>query len=143
MDKCNEFVTLPIETYTNTPSTFSYIKEERYSRLTNTNENNGKKVFQRKNMIKKKGSHLSQKELSPTKFREKFFDRIKECLENDIKERNNTKKKTIIYRSETILNINDKCYDLSDISSLNLNSSKEEENNDDDDSLEFHFVTEQ
>ena len=137
MDKDNEIVTLPIETYTHTPSsTFSYIKEERYSRHTNTNE---QKVFQRKNMIKKKESHLSHKEISPTKFREQFLDRIKECLESDIKER-----KTIIHHSETILNFNDKSYELSDISSLNLNSSKEEENNEEDDnSFEFHFVTEQ
>ncbi len=136
MDKDNEIVTLPIETYTHTPSsTFSYIKEERYSRHTNTNE---QKVLQRKNMIKKKGSHLSHKEISPTKFREQFLDRIKECLESDIKER-----KTIIHHSETILNVNDKSYELSDISSLNLNSSKEEENNEEDDnSFEFHFVTE-
>lgn len=142
MDKDNEIVTLPIETYTNTPSsTFSYIKEERYSRHSNSNE---KKVFQRKNILKKKGSHLSQKEISPTKFREQFLDRIKECLENDIRERNNKKRKTIIYHSETILNFNDKCYELSDISSLNLNSSKEEENNEEEDnSYEFHFVTEQ
>lgn len=142
MDKDNEIVTLPIETYTHTPSsTFSYIKEERYSRHTNTNE---QKVFQRKNMIKKKGSHLSHKEISPTKFKEQFLDRIKECLESDIKERNNKKRKTIIYHSETNLNFNDKSYELSDISSLNLNSSKEEENNEEDDnSFEFHFVTEQ
>ena len=94
-------------------------------------------------MIKKKESHLSHKEISTTKFREQFLDRIKECLESDIKERNNKKRKTIIYHSETI-NFNDKSYELSDISSLNLNSSKEEENNEEDDnSFEFHFVTQQ
>ena len=71
-------------------------------------------------MIKKKGAHLSHKEISPTKFKEQFLDRIKECLESDIKERNNKKRKTIIYHSETILNYNDKSYELSDISSLNL-----------------------
>ena len=39
----------------------------------------------------------------------------------------------------TILKTDNSYYDLSDISSLNLNTSKEESSSDDDDAIEFHI----
>ena len=137
-------ITLPIETYSNTSSSSNYfVKEQRYNRTKQEQWNIVMKDETRNNFrLLKKPLHFSQKELSPKQFREKFLKRLNEYNENNSNKEDSIplkKKNTQYYISEsfTMLNKENSYYDLSDISSLNLNSSKEEGS--DDEQYEINF----
>lgn len=141
MSNKSEMIILPTETFSSTSaSTNSFVKEEKFIRLksnTPSHKSNNKPQCKR---IEKKNPHLSTKEVSPSKFRETFLEKMaefenKKYNEYSDKKRNLKKTKTVSYISEscTMLNKEHSYYDLSDISSLNLNSSKEESSDDDED----------
>ena len=131
--KDEAIITLPIETYSNTSASSNYfVKEQRYHRNKKEEWNIiSKDETRQKFRLLKKASHFSQKELSPKQFREKFLKRLNEYNENNTAKEDKVplkKRNTQFYISEsfTMLNKENSYYDLSDISSLNLNSSKEE-----------------
>ena len=144
MNQKEEMIILPVETYSNTTASSNcFVKEQKYNRKKNdkciivTQQATTKGI-----RLLKKTSHLSQKELSPKQFREKFLARLDEHNESN-KEKEDfvplKKRNTQYYISEsfTMLNKENSYYDLSDISSLNLNSSKEEGS--DDEQYEINF----
>lgn len=141
MSNKSEMIILPTETFSSTSaSTNSFVKEEKFTRLKSNTPSHKSNTKPQCKRIEKKNSHLSTKEVSPSKFREKFLEKMaeyekKKYNEDSDKKRNLKKTNTVSYISEscTILNKEHSYYDLSDISSLNLNSSKEESSDDDED----------
>ena len=86
--------------------------------------------------------HLSTKEVSPSKYRQFFLEKnfeVKQYKEDSDKKLQKNCSFNFKADHYTILNTDNSYYDLSDISSLNLNTSKEESSSDDDDAIEFHI----
>lgn len=140
-------IILPTETFSSTStSANSFVKEEKFTRLKSITLSFDNITKTRCKRIEKKNSHLSTKEVSPSKFREKFLEKIAEYEHKKYNEDSDKKKKykkrnTVNYISEsfTMINKEHSYYDLSDISSMNLNSSKEESSDDSEDAIELNI----
>ena len=140
MTNKSNVIILPTETFS-CNSQNSFVREEKFIRRKNNNllfeSGIGKK---RSNKI---NSHLSTKEISPSKYRRNFFfekmDEVKQYKEDNDKKLH--KKCTFIEHNYTMLNTDNSYNNLSDISSLNLNTSREESSSYDDDeySIEFNY----
>lgn len=142
MTSKSNVIILPTETFS-CISQNSFVREEKFIRRKNNNllfeSGIGKK---RPNKINSH-SHLSTKEISPSKYRRNFFfekmDEVKQYKEDSDKKLH--KKCNFIEHNYTMLNTDNTYYNLSDISSLNLNTSREESSSDDDNeyAIEFNY----
>lgn len=140
MTNKSNVIILPTETFS-CNSQNSFVREEKFIRRKNYillfESGTGMK---RSNKI---NSHLSTKEISPSKYRSNFFfekmDEVKQYKEDSDKKLH--KKCNFIEHNYTMLNTDNSYNNLSDISSLNLNTSREESSSDDDDeySIEFNY----
>lgn len=123
----NDLVILPPETFSNTSSSAnSFIQVEKLTRGCSKIEIRGKiqSPVRQTNTILKKASHLSQKEISPEKFREKF---LKKIVEFELEKENLVARRPNKYHTEAFSFVDDNLYyDISDISSLDLNSSADD-----------------
>ena len=140
MTSKSNVIILPIETFS-CISQNSFVREEKFIRRKNNNilfeSGTGKK------RLNKINSHLSTKEISPSKYRNNFFfekmDEVKQYKEDNDKKLH--KKCNFIEHNYTMLNTDNSYNNLSDISSLNLNTSREESSSDDDNeyAIEFNY----
>ena len=138
MTNKSNVIILPTETFS-CNSQNSFVREEKFIRRKNNNllfeSGIGKK---RSNKI---NSHLSTKEISPSKYRRNFFfekmDEVKQYKEDSDKKLH--KKCNFIEHNYTMLNTDNTYNNLSDISSLNLNTSREESSSDDDNEYANEF----
>ena len=142
MTNKSNVIILPTETFSFN-SQNSFVREEKFIRRKNNNllfeSGIGKK---RSNKI---NSHLSTKEISPSKYRRNFFfekmDEVKQYKEDNDKKLHKKGSFNFIEHNYTMLNTDNSYNNLSDISSLNLNTSREESSSDDDNeySIEFNY----
>lgn len=123
----NDIVILPPETFSNTSSSAnSFIRVEKLARGCRKNEirGNTESPVREIKTILKKTSHLSQKEISPEKLREKFLKKIDDF---DFDKENLVVRRPHKYHTEAISFLGDNLYyDISDVSSLDLNSSADD-----------------
>ena len=123
----NDLVILPPETFSNTSSSAnSFIQVEKLTRGCSKIEIRGEiqSPVRQTNTILKKASHLSQKEISPEIFREKFLKKIGEF---ELEKENLVARRPNKYHTEALSFVDDNLYyDISDVSSLDLNSSADD-----------------
>ena len=140
MTNKSNVIILPTETFS-CISQNSFVREEKFIRRKNYillfENGTGMK---RNNKINSH-SHLSTKEISPSKYRRNFFfekmDEVKQYKEDNDKKLHKKGSFNFIEHNYTMLNTDNSYYNLSDISSLNLNTSREESSSDDDDEYEY------
>ena len=107
MSSKSEMIILPTETFSSTSaSTNSFVKEEKFTRYKSNTPSHETKTKTQCKRIEKKNSHLSTKEVSPSKFREKFLEKIAKYNEESDKKRNLKKTNTVSYISESCTMLN-------------------------------------
>ena len=142
MTSKSEMIILPTETFSCiSHAANSFVKEEKFTRRKENHFLFENSITGTKRICKI-NSHLSTKEVSPSKYRQIFLEKnfeVKQYKEDSDKKLQKNCSFNFIADHYTILNTDNSYYDLSDISSLNLNTSKEESSSDNDDAIEFHI----